>query len=42
MRTFSQRTVHGWNRLSAECLGASIVNIFNNKIDIDLRKAGYI
>ena len=30
--SFSQRTA--WNRLSADCVGASSVNIFKNKIDI--------
>ena len=38
---FSQRTVNEWNRLSAICVGASSVNIFKNKIDIYLRRAGY-
>ena len=31
---FSQRTVNEWNILSADCVGASNVNIFLNKIDI--------
>ena len=39
--SFSQRTVNEWNRLSADCVGASNVNIFKNKIDIYLRRAGY-
>ena len=39
--SFSQRTVNKWNRLSADCVGASSVNIFKNKIDIYLRRAGY-
>ena len=26
--SFSQRIVNEWNRLSADCVGASIVNIF--------------
>ena len=39
---FSQRTVNKWNRLSADCVGASSVNMFKHKIDIYLRKAGYI
>ena len=34
--SFSQRTVNEWNRLSADCVGASSVNIFKNKIDIYL------
>ena len=38
--SFSQRTVNEWNRLSADCVGASSVNIFKNKIDIYLRRAG--
>ena len=40
--SFSQRTVNEWNRLSADCVGASIVNMFKNKIYIYLRRAGYI
>ena len=32
--SLSQRTVNEWNRLSADCVGASNVNIFKNKIDI--------
>ena len=39
--SFSHRTVNEWNRLSADCVGASSVNIFKNKIDIYLRRAGY-
>ena len=39
--SFSQRTVNEWNRLSADCVGASSVNIFKNTIDIYLRQAGY-
>ena len=40
--SFSQRTVNDWNRLSADCVGASSVNMFKNKIDMYLRSAGYI
>ena len=40
--TFSVRTVNEWNRLSADCVGANNVNMFTNKIDIYLRRAGYI
>ena len=36
--SFSQRTVNEWNRLSADCVGASSVNMFKNKIDIYLRQ----
>ena len=32
--SFSQRTVNEWNILSADCVGATSVNIFKNKIDI--------
>ena len=39
--SFSKRIVNEWNRLSADCVGASSVNIFKNKIDIYLRRAGY-
>ena len=39
--SFSQRTVNEWNRLSADCVGASSVNIFKNKIDIYPRRVGY-
>ena len=39
--SFSQRTVNEWNRLSADCVGANSVNIFKNKIDIYIRRAGY-
>ena len=42
IRKFSQRTVNEWNRLSADCVGASSVNMFKNKIDMYLRRAGYI
>ena len=40
--SFSQRIVNEWNRLSADCVGASRVNIFKNTIDIYLRRAVYI
>ena len=39
--SFSQRIVNEWNRLSADCVGASSVNIFKNKLDIYLRQARY-
>ena len=39
--SFSQRTVNEWSRLSADCVGASSVNIFKNKIDICIKHAGY-
>ena len=40
--SFSQRKVNEWNRLSADCIGASSVNMFKNKFDIYLRREGYI
>ena len=40
--SFSQRTVNEWNILSADCVGASIVNMVKNKIDRYLNRAGYI
>ena len=39
--SFSQRTINVWNTLSAECVHASSVNMFNNRIDKCLVKAGY-
>ena len=34
--SFSQRTVNEWNRLSADCVGASSVNIFIKKCFVRL------
>ena len=44
MRKFSlsQTTINEWNILSADCVGASSVNVFTNVIDIYPRRAGYI
>ena len=39
--SFSKRIVSEWNSLSADCVGASSFNIFKNKINIYLRRAGY-
>ena len=39
--SFSQRTINVWNTLSTECVNASRVNMFKNKIDKYLVKAGY-
>ena len=39
--SFSQRTINVWNKLSIECVHASSVNMFKNKIDKYLVKAGY-
>ena len=39
--SFSQRTINIRNKLSTECLHANSVNMFKNKIDKYLVKAGY-
>ena len=39
--SFSQRTINVWNKLSTECAHASSVDVFKNKIDKYLVKAGY-
>ena len=39
--SFSQRTIHVWNKLSMDCVTASSVNMFKNKVDTYLRRAGY-
>ena len=39
--SFSQRTINVWNTLSTECVHASSVNIFKNRIYKYLAKAGY-
>ena len=39
--SFSQRTINVWNTLSTECVHASSVNMFKNRIDNYLVKAGY-
>ena len=39
--SFSQRTINVWNNLSTDCVQASSVNMFKNKIDNYLVKAGY-
>ena len=31
--TFSQQTINVWNRLPGECVNATSVNMFKNKID---------
>ena len=37
----SQRTINVWNNLSEECAHASSVNMFKNRIDKYLIRAGY-
>ena len=39
--SFSQRTINEWNKLSMDCITASIVNMFKNNVDTYLRRAGY-
>ena len=39
--SFSQRTINVWNKWSTDCVHASSVNMFKNKIDKYLAKAGY-
>ena len=39
--SFSQRTINVWNNLSTDCVHASSFNMFKNKIDKYLVKAGY-
>ena len=40
--SFSQRLVHEWNKLSNDCVNASSVNMFKNKIDISDKGGLYI
>ena len=37
----SHITINVWNKLSAECVHANIVNMFKNRTDKYLVKAGY-
>ena len=39
--SFIQRTINEWNTLSMNCITASSVNMFKNRIDTYLRRAGY-
>ena len=39
--SFSQRTINDWNHLSHDCVNASSVNMFKNKIDNYLARVGY-
>ena len=39
--SFSQRTINEWNKLSTDCVTASSENMFKNKVDTYLRRAGY-
>ena len=39
--SFSQRSINVWDKLSTECVHASSVNVFKNRIDKYLARAGY-
>ena len=39
--SFSQRTINEWNKLSTDCVIASSVNMFQNKVDTYLMRADY-
>ena len=39
--SFSQRVINEWNKLPTNCVNASSVNMFKNRIDIYLIRAGY-
>ena len=39
--SFSHRTINEWNKLSTDCVSASSVNMFKNKVDTYLRRADY-
>ena len=39
--SFSHRKINEWNKLSTECITVSNVNMFKNRVDTYLRRAGY-
>ena len=39
--SFSQRTINKWNKLSTDCVTASSVNMFENKVGTYPRRAGF-
>ena len=39
--SFSQREIHKWNKLPNDCVNASSVNMFKNRIDRYMIRAGY-
>ena len=39
--SFSQRKMNEWNKLSTECVTASSVSVFKNKVNSYLRRVGY-
>ena len=40
--SFSQRTINEWNKLPTDCVTASSMNMFKNKVDTYLRRALHI
>ena len=39
--SFFQTTINVWNKLSTDCVHASSVNMFKNRVDKYLAKTGY-
>ena len=39
--SFSLRTINEWNKLSTDCVTVGSMNMFKNKVDTYLRRAGY-
>ena len=39
--SFSQRVINEWNKLPNDCVNASCVNMFKNRIDRYMIRAGY-
>ena len=39
--SFSQKVINEWNKLSNDCVNAGSVNMFYNRIDIYLIRAGF-
>ena len=39
--SFSQKTINEWNKLSTDFITGSSMNIFKNKVDTYIRRAGY-
>ena len=39
--SFSQRVINEWNNLANDCVNASSVNMFKNRIDRYLIRVGY-
>ena len=39
--SFSQRTISEWNKLSTDCVNASGVNMFKNKVDTYPKRVDY-